>query len=114
MNSVYSSNLPDEQKAEYWKLYQDGMGASSAQLLGRRNFSPTAFLETAPDEILTKQSDGNAEMKSLLAQVIMGEISLDEFEQQKNAMIEKYKEVTEYYQKAIADNAGKADLKYNW
>ena len=44
----------------------------------------------------------------------MGEISLDEFESQKEAMVQKYSDITEYYKTELAKIDGKYDLTYNW
>ncbi len=114
-NAIYSAAaLSDEVKADYDKFYKENMANTTASVLGKQNFAPTLFLETAPDDIVNLTNEGNSEQKSLLAQAIMGEISIDEFVAQKDELVKKYAKVTEYYQDALAKIDGKYDLTYNW
>jgi ABC-type glycerol-3-phosphate transport system substrate-binding protein len=98
------------QNADYVARFQEGMKNAADSALDHEGFDPMGFFPTAPDDIVNKAADAAAEQKSLLARLIIGEITMANFRTQKDALVAKYQSVTDYYNEQLKIVKSKYDL----
>jgi putative aldouronate transport system substrate-binding protein len=111
MQSIYiDPNRTTAENAAYWERYQKAMQENAALVLNHEGYNPMAFFPQQPDNITNSVSTANEEQKSLLARLIVGEITMTAFRAQKDAVVAKYQHVTDYYNEQLKIVKSKYDL----
>jgi ABC-type glycerol-3-phosphate transport system substrate-binding protein len=111
MQAIYvDSNRSAAENAAYAARFQEEMAKTAASVLNHEGYDPMGFFPTAPDTIINSTTTAAVEQKSLLARLIMGEITMDAFKTQKDALVAKYQHVTDYYNEQLKIVKSKYDL----
>jgi ABC-type glycerol-3-phosphate transport system substrate-binding protein len=111
MQSIYvDTTRSAAENAAYAARYQEEMNKTAALVLNHEGYDPMGFFPTAPDNITNSVTTANEEQKSLLARLIVGEITMAAFRVQKDALVAKYQHVTDYYNEQLRIVKSKYDL----
>ncbi len=93
-------------KAEYEKAFDDLYNAE----YGKIGYAPVAVAGTTMETLIPLSSEANsktkeaiAEQQSILLKAIMGEISMDEFDQQRQSLVEKYQSITDEFNEKLPE-----------
>ncbi|NLD87627.1 MAG: hypothetical protein GX633_05150 [Clostridiales bacterium] len=112
--AIYANaGLSDDEKAAYADKFVTAFDKIQDEYLCSLDYSPTIFLEAAPDEINNMVAECNEYQMSMYAKCMLGEISLEDFVAQKDETVAKYQAVTDYYKEKIDEVKAKYDLTYS-
>lgn len=101
---VYAADvLTDEKKAEIVKTYNDQKASNDEMIIGKRGYNPTSLVPPLTEDITNRRNECREAQKALLAQAIMGNLSIADFTAQKDAIWEDYTDVTDAYNQKVAD-----------
>jgi len=101
---VYAADaLTDEKKVEIFKTYTDLMASNDELIIGKRGYYPLSLVPPMSEEIVNRKNECVEAQKYLLAQAIMGNLSIADFTAQKDAIWEEYTDVTDAYNAKVAD-----------
>jgi len=98
---IYSTEESEESKKEYSKILAECTDLVHKVMKGKLDYSPTNFTRPLPDEIINRSSEAAELQKSIVTKAIVGEMSIEEFIEQKEKIVEKYKDVTKAHNDAI-------------
>lgn len=108
--AVYATDaLSDEEKDEYYSIISEADTEVRNTLYGKVGYDPTALAAASSDEMVNRGNECKEEQKSLLAKVVMGEMTIDDFIIEKEKILEEYQDVTDAYNEL----AQAAKEKYN-
>jgi ABC-type glycerol-3-phosphate transport system substrate-binding protein len=109
--AIYADpNRSAAENAAYVARYQEEMAKTAALVLDHEGYDPMGFFPAAPDNIINSANAAHEEQKSLLARLIVGEITMAAFRAQKDAVVAKYQHVTDYYNEQLKIVKSKYDL----
>jgi putative aldouronate transport system substrate-binding protein len=109
--AIYADpNRTAAENAAYWSRYQKAMTEAAAVALDHEGFNPFGFFPTPPDNIANNTKTAIEEQQSLLARLIVGEITMAAFRTQKDALVAKYQYITDYYNEQLKIVKSKYDL----
>jgi ABC-type glycerol-3-phosphate transport system substrate-binding protein len=104
------TNRTEAENAAYAARFQEEMAKVMASVLDHEGYNPMGFFPPAPDNITNSVTTASQEQKSLLARLIVGEITMAAFRTQKDALVAKYQHVTDYYNEQLKIVKAKYDL----
>lgn len=89
--------MSDSEKSAYSNELITTINDLDAYYRKDSGYDPTYGISPLPDEIKNLETECNEAQSSLFAKALIGEISVDEFISQKDALIAKYQKVTDTY-----------------
>jgi len=111
--AIYSApDLDDAAKSEYANTFVSNFNTIQNDYLCTLEYDPTTFMDTPPNEINNLIAECQEYQKSLYAKCMMGEITIDQFKAEKDAVVAKYQEVTDWYNERIPAIIEQYGLKY--
>ena len=108
--SIAVMNETDEFKEAYEAEYNAAFDAVYEAEYGKIGYSPVAMAGTTMETLIplstetnSKSKEAIAEQQSILLKAIMGEITMDEFNQQREALVQKYQIVTDEFNQKLPE-----------
>jgi ABC-type glycerol-3-phosphate transport system substrate-binding protein len=90
-------SMSDEEKTEYITLLGKTDDAIIAQVYAGQTYNPFSLAQPISDDLINKANECKEQQKTLFAKTMMGEISIEDFIVQKDALVSKYQDVTDAY-----------------
>ena len=75
-------------------------------------YNPASFAGILSDEMTNRKNEAVELQKSLFLQAVVGDITIERFEQECEALIRKYQDVTDAYNELIAPVLEEYELKF--
>ena len=89
--------MSDSEKTSYSNELITAINDLDSYYRKNSGYDPTYGISPLPDEIKNLETECNEAQSSLFVKALIGEISIDEFISQKDALITKYQKVTDTY-----------------
>lgn len=107
---IYSTDQSDEFKKEYVKVLNEYTNIVHETMKGKLDYSPLNFTKPLPDEIINRASEAGELQRSIVTKAIVGEMSIEEFIEQKDKIVQKYEDVTKAHNDAVDEIRGKLGI----